>query len=708
MNQSCCTVLKIDHSPCRGEQIRDAVASCAGEYIFFASDSEEIPAESELNRWVRIGRRKKADLVMPLPESPVGDTVFFDLQNFPWSFSFCPVVDGKLFRTSAIKNFLETPFEADWLHSPLPDIFLFLGMSARVCGIRDAGRFPDSCRGCIRNWTEEKTWLRNLPGSMGNGLSLSRKLWAWECSLIEAAVELNFPNEEILPAFEPSSVANLFFRKHPGRLACFRFPGKKFRPGPVRRLGVFCWRLSTGGAERCASLMLQEFANWPDLEVILFQTKPIQPTDYPCPANVRRVILPKDFTERMAAEENLLREMRIDTCIYFDHILEMTMFDILLANCLGIRTVSMEHSTFSYLYYEGVPEMCNLRNAVYPVADFVTCLSRADALFWSSQGINARYIPNPLTFDPAGKPVHERKNKTLIFIARMTREKGAEDVLHVLDRVRCSHPDVQLLMVGAFPVPEYEKTLRDLVRDRKLENSIRFIGFTADIELYLEQASVHLLPSVVEGFSMTLMEAKAYGIPTVSYSMPYLEAAREEYGCLVVGKRDIQGMAQAVSDLLADFPHLNELGRKARESLQFFGSDRVYRRWKLLFRTLETGVEPEALSEPPFSPEEAIRCMKIQDSEIICGIDYMLSSAVFLEKMKKGIVQQWKQENPIFSMACKLDLFADGLPPRDGQKGGVLYHGGRILFKGMSGVFLGLRRIYRFFVPWKDAEDRDS
>ena len=207
---------------------------------------------------------------------------------------------------------------------------------------------------------------------------------------------------------------------------------------------------------------------------------------------------------------------------------------------------------------------------------------------------------------------------------------------------------------------------------------------------------------------MALMEAKAYGIPTVSYSMPYLEAVREEYGCIVVGKKDIQGMAQAVSDLLDDFPRLNELGRKARESLRFFGNDRVYRRWKLLFQTLETGVEPDTLTAPPFTHEESIQCMKIQNAEIICGVDYMLANPLFVKKMRKSVEHQLKQESPVFVMAFKLNLALSAIQSCDGKKGHLLRRGGHFIFKMLTGISLVLKRVYRFFVPWKASDPGDS
>ena len=158
----------------------------------------------------------------------------------------------------------------------------------------------------------------------------------------------------------------------------------------------------------------------PDMKICLFQSKETEPGDYPCPENVEVIVLPKNFYERHVRLPDLLQERGVDTCLFFDHYLTDFYYDILTAHQLGIRTIAMEHNTYSFPIYVGDIELLQLRQTVYPIADAVTCLSRSDEYLWISQGIRARYMPNPLTFDSLERaPFAERKGNNLIFIARI-------------------------------------------------------------------------------------------------------------------------------------------------------------------------------------------------------------------------------------------------------------------------------------------------
>ena len=185
-----------------------------------------------------------------------------------------------------------------------------------------------------------------------------------------------------------------------------------------------------------------------------------------------------------------------------------------------------------------------------------------DRQLWSDWGVHACYMPNPLTFDPHSCSSDTLNAKTLILIARLSPNKGTETALEVLTLVHRKHPDAKLILLGEFVSDSYCAHLKQRIQEAGLEDTVLLPGYTTDVSHYLKKSSILLIPSVVEGFPMTLMEAKAYGIPAVCFEMKYLEAARPGMGCIQVGKEDVLGMAQAVSELFDDFSRLNQLGRQ--------------------------------------------------------------------------------------------------------------------------------------------------
>lgn len=96
----------------------------------------------------------------------------------------------------------------------------------------------------------------------------------------------------------------------------------------------------------------------------------------------------------------------------------------------------------------------------------------------------------------------------LLFVGRMTGEKGVPDLVQAFDRLAAEHPTLQLMLVG--PAEEgFESLFRDNPR-------VHRVGYTPAVEEYMAAADVFCLPSYREGFGLVLIEAGAVGLPVVA------------------------------------------------------------------------------------------------------------------------------------------------------------------------------------------------
>lgn len=109
---------------------------------------------------------------------------------------------------------------------------------------------------------------------------------------------------------------------------------------------------------------------------------------------------------------------------------------------------------------------------------------------------------------------------TVTLPGRLTRLKGHEDFLAIVEKLRGRIPDVVGLIVGgAAPGKErYESELRSLCRQRQLEGNVVMIGPRQDIrDIYALSDVVFSLSTKPESFGRTVLEPLAMGIPVVGY-----------------------------------------------------------------------------------------------------------------------------------------------------------------------------------------------
>jgi L-malate glycosyltransferase len=103
----------------------------------------------------------------------------------------------------------------------------------------------------------------------------------------------------------------------------------------------------------------------------------------------------------------------------------------------------------------------------------------------------------------------------IVCISRLYPGKGIECALRAMKLLVERYPDAKLVIIGDGI---FWKNLEELTRDLDLGKNVEFIGEVpvASIPAYLSPATIYLLPSFAEGFSISLLEAMASGLPVIS------------------------------------------------------------------------------------------------------------------------------------------------------------------------------------------------
>ncbi|MEV6597372.1 glycosyltransferase [Actinoplanes sp. NPDC051346] len=222
----------------------------------------------------------------------------------------------------------------------------------------------------------------------------------------------------------------------------------------------------------------------------------------------------------------------------------------------------------------------------YTQADIHLALTDADADAWARAGMtNVGAMPNPLMTVPATLPTLDEK--TVVTLRRLSHDKGIDMLLEAWALVASQHPDWNLKVFGAGPD---EEQLRAQARELGLDDKPIFQGKTTNIDAALSAASIYALPSREEGFPIAVMEAMAYGLPTVAFDCApgIRELIDDEIsGGIVITAGNILGMATALERLIKDADLRKRLGSAGRQSVRRFSPDSIIDRWEALFTFLE-------------------------------------------------------------------------------------------------------------------------
>lgn len=334
--------------------------------------------------------------------------------------------------------------------------------------------------------------------------------------------------------------------------------------------------MGLGGIERVISVQLGMFLElgW---AVLLVLDRPLPERHFPIPDGVRVFIRTPCHDELV----DILRSEKVD--VYYDQgYLELLSGENRVEEWKSIKDrvgckIYLHWHTFAarILAGAGGEDFYRSLEDYRKVCDGVLVLSRVDRAFFAALGFRAFYVPNPVdpALDRCATPVAtaQGEGRNLVWCGRLTASKRPEDAIRVFARVAERCPGCRLTMVGGGDVRE-ERRLRDLAESLKVSAHVDFAGADPDVYARYRRADVYLQTSKFEGFSMTLLEAMAFGLPVVCYDMPYLELLRDNPCAASVRQGDVVALADAVTALLSDETRRKDAGKASRTCYERFRS----------------------------------------------------------------------------------------------------------------------------------------
>jgi len=171
---------------------------------------------------------------------------------------------------------------------------------------------------------------------------------------------------------------------------------------------------------------------------------------------------------------------------------------------------------------------------------------------------NCTAIPCPISTDT--KIIQKLKNfkkeqrHTFVFVSRVVRMKGIEEVIKAFSFIVREEPKSVLWIIGGGE-KEYIEKLKHMISEYGVEKNIQFLGKLNEEEKLSRMARAHLLlhASVKEGWGLVVLEAAAVGTPTVAYNVSGLcDVVKNGKTGVIIEDNSPHTMAKMTLQLLGD------------------------------------------------------------------------------------------------------------------------------------------------------------
>jgi glycosyltransferase involved in cell wall biosynthesis len=152
----------------------------------------------------------------------------------------------------------------------------------------------------------------------------------------------------------------------------------------------------------------------------------------------------------------------------------------------------------------------------------------------------------------------------LTCIGRLAEQKGQKYLVAALDILAKAGYPLFLLLVGEGPL---KTMLEEDAGNRGVAGQVRFAGFRRDIPAIFDVTDIFVLPSLNEGFPLTLLEAMAAGKPVVATRVTgNAEAIVDGETGLLCAPASAEELAGKILTLIKDPQERAALGGRARDA----------------------------------------------------------------------------------------------------------------------------------------------
>ena len=344
----------------------------------------------------------------------------------------------------------------------------------------------------------------------------------------------------------------------------------------------------SGGTEKVAVMIANELNK--DLKYnvsFVSLTERKEETFFPLDKDIPRYILYKKESEgllhfpgHIIRLRKVVKKYNIDVLIDIDGVIDM--YSVPVKWLTGVIVISWEH--FNY-YYHPTPKLRNkVRKTFYKHLDAIVTLTEQDKENYKKE-LDLRCpvyaIYNPIE-NFGSDSIYDKESKTIISVGRLTYQKGFDRLVDLADEVLIPHPDWEWHIYGEG---EDREALQTSIKEKGLSNQLKLMGNVSDMDKRYRESAMFVMTSRFEGLPMTLLEAKEYKLPIVSYD---IETGPREF--IIDGKNGYLIKENDKSEMIKKINNYKrvEFSEKALDDTNKFELNSIINKWNDMFYNLNS------------------------------------------------------------------------------------------------------------------------
>lgn len=173
----------------------------------------------------------------------------------------------------------------------------------------------------------------------------------------------------------------------------------------------------------------------------------------------------------------------------------------------------------------------------------------------------------------------------IVTIAEINKNKNQKAVVEAIAGIE--DENIYYSICGRGP---YEKQLKMIISDNKLDKRVKIIGYRNDVKEILQTADVFAFPSKREGLGLAALEALACEVPLiVTDNRGTREYAKEGVNALVCNGSEAE-FKQAIMKLATDKELLKSLKSNCRESVKEFSIENVKKQISEIYKGIDKNI----------------------------------------------------------------------------------------------------------------------